>query len=58
MPGNGVYRGTDKADCQPAARRVQGKTLFERTQGKVQDGTFDGNRGEEPTGEWEIPAVH
>ena len=58
MPGSGVYRGTDKAGCQPATRGVQGKALFEGTQGEVQDGALDGNRGEEPAGEREIPAVH
>lgn len=58
MPGSGVHRGTDKADCQPAARRVQGQALFEGAQGEVQDRPLDGNRGEEPAGEGEIPAVH
>ena len=58
MPGSGVYRGTDKADCQPTTRGVQRKALFERTQGEVQDGALDGNRGEEPAGERKIPAVH
>ena len=58
MPGSGVHRGTDKANRQPAARRVQRQALFEGTQGEVQDGALDGNRGEEPAGEREIPAVH
>ena len=58
MPGSGVHRGTDKANCQPAARRVQGKALFKGAQREVQDGSFNGNRGEEPAGEREIPAVH
>ena len=58
MPGSGVYRGTDKADCQPTTRGVQRKALFEGTQGEVQDGALDGNRGEEPAGERKIPAVH
>ena len=49
---------SDKAGCQPATRGVQGKALFEGTQGEVQDGALDGNRGEEPAGEREIPAVH
>ena len=40
MPGSGVYRGTDKANRQPAARRVQRQALFERTQGEVQDGAL------------------
>ncbi len=48
MPGSGVHRGTDKANCQPAARRVQGKALFKGAQREVQDGSFNGNRGEEP----------
>lgn len=38
--------------------RVQGKALFEGIQGEVQDGSFNGNRGEEPAGEREIQAVH
>ena len=58
MPGSGVHRRTDKANRQPAARRVQRQALFEGTQGEVQDGALDGNRGEEPAGEREIPAVH
>ena len=58
MPGSRVYRGTDKADCQPATRGVPGKALFEGTQGEVQDGALDGNRGEEPAGEGEISAVY
>ena len=58
MPGSGVHRGTDKANCQLAARRVQGQALFKGTQGKVQDGALNSNRGEEPAGEREIQAVH
>ena len=58
MPGSGVHRGTDKADCQPAVRRVQGQALFEGAQGEVQNGALNGNRGEEPAGEGKIPAVH
>lgn len=58
MPGSGVHRGTDKANCQPAARGVQGQALFEGAPGEVQDGALDGNRGKEPAGEREIPAVH
>ena len=46
------------ANRQPAARRVQRQALFERTQGEVQDGALDGNRGEAPAGERKIPAVH
>ena len=53
-----VHRGTDKANRQPAARRVQRQALFERTQGEVQDGALDGNRGEEPAGEGEIQAMY
>ena len=56
MPGSGVHRGTDKANRQPAARRVQRQALFERTQGEVQDGALNGNRREKPAGEWERPA--
>ena len=51
MPGSGVYRGTDKANRQPAARRVQRQALFERTQGEVQDGALNGYRREKPTRE-------
>lgn len=58
MPGSGVHRGTDKANRQPAARRVQGQALFEGAQGEVQDGALDGNRGEEPAGEREIQAMY
>ena len=58
MPGGGVHRGTDKANRQPAARGVQGKALLKGTQGEVQDGALNGNRGEEPAGEGKIPAVH
>lgn len=58
MPGSGVYRGTDKANRQPAARRVQRQALFEGAQGEVQDRALNGNRGEEPAGEGKIPAVH
>ena len=58
MPGSGIHRGTDKANRQPAARRVQRQALFERTQGEVQDGALNGNRREKPAGEWEIQAVH
>lgn len=58
MPGSGVYRGTDKANRQPAARRVQGQALFEGTQGEVQDGALNGNSGEDPPGERKIQAVH
>ena len=57
MPGSGVYRGTDKANRQPAARRVQAG-LFEGTQGEVQDGALDGNRREKSAGERKVPAVH
>lgn len=58
MPGSGVHRRTDKANRQPAARRVQRQALFEGTQGEVQDRPLDGNRGEEPAGEGKISAVH
>ena len=58
MPGSGVHGRTDKANHQFAARRVQRQTLFKGTQGEVQDGALNGNRGEEPAGEREIPAVH
>lgn len=58
MPGSGVHRGTDKANRQPAARRVQRQALFEGAQREVQDGALDGNRGEEPAGEWEIQAMY
>ena len=54
MPGSGVYRGTDKANRQPAARRVQGQALFEGTQGEVQDGALNGNHREKSAGEREI----
>ena len=54
MPGSGVYRGTDKAGCQPATRGVQGKALFEGTQGEVQDGALNGNHREKSAGEREI----
>ena len=58
MPGSGVHRGTDKANCQPAARRVQRQALFEGAQREVQDGALDGNRREEPAGERKVPAVY
>lgn len=58
MPGSGVHRGTDKANRQPAARRVQRQALFEGTQREVQDGALNGNRREKPAGEWEIQAMH
>ena len=58
MPGSGVHRGTDKANCQPAARRVQRQALFERAPGKVQDGALDGNCREKSAGERKVPAVH
>ena len=58
MPGSGVYRGTDKAGCQPATRGVQGKALFEGTQGEVQDGALNGNRREKSAGERTVPVVH
>lgn len=58
MPGSGVHRGTDKANRQPAARRVQRQALFEGTQGEVQDRALNGNRREKPSGEWEIQAVY
>ena len=54
MTGSGVYRGTDKANRQPAARRVQGQALFEGTQGEVQDGALNGNHREKSAGEREI----
>lgn len=28
MPGSGLHRRTDKTNCQPATRGVQGKALF------------------------------
>mgnify|MGYP000203617560 FL=1 len=58
MPGSGVYRGTDKANRHPTTRRVQGKALFERAPGKVQDRPLDGNRREKSAGERKVPAVH
>lgn len=58
MPGSGVHRRTDKANRQPATRGVQGKALFKRTQGEVQDGAFNGNRREKSAGERKVPAVH
>ncbi len=58
MQGSGVHRGTDKANRQPAARRVQGQALFEGTPGKVQDRPLDGNRREKSAGERKVPAVH
>ena len=58
MQGSGVHRGTDKANRQPAARRVQGQALFKGAQGKVQDGALNGNSGEEPPGERKIQVVH
>lgn len=48
MPGSGLHRRTDKTNCQPATRGVQGKALFKRVQGEVQDGALNGNSGEEP----------
>ena len=58
MPGSGVHRRTDKANRQPAARRLQGQALFKGTQGEVQDGALNGNHREKPAGEWKIPTVH
>ena len=58
MPGSGVHGRTDKENRQLAARRVQRQALFKGTQGEVQDGALNGNRGEEPAGEREIQAVH
>ena len=58
MPGSGVHRGTDKANRQPAARRVQGQALFEGTQGEVQDGALNGNHREKSAGERETQAVY
>ena len=58
MPGSGVHRGTDKANRHPTTRRVQGKALFERAPGKVQDRPLDGNRREKSAGERKVPAVH
>ena len=48
MPGSGLHRRTDKTNCQPATRGVQGKALFKGVQGEVQDGALNGNSGEEP----------
>ena len=58
MPGSGVYGRDDKAACQLPARRVQGKAVFTGVPGKVQNGTLNGNRREEPAGERKIPTVH
>ena len=58
MPGSGVHRGADKANRQPATRRVQGRALFEGTQGEVQDGALNGNRREKSAGERTVPVVH
>ena len=58
MPGSGVHRRTDKANRQPAARRVQRQALFEGTQGEVQDGALNGNRREKSAGERTVPVVH
>lgn len=58
MQGSGVHRRTDKANRQPAARRVQGQALFKGAQGKVQDGALNGKRREKSTGERKVPAVH
>ena len=58
MPGSGLHRRTDKTNCQPATRGVQGKALFKGVQGEVQDGALNGNSGEEPAGERKIQAVH
>lgn len=48
MPGSGLHRRTDKTNCQPATRGVQGKALFKGVQGEVQDGALNGNSGEAP----------
>lgn len=40
MPGSGLHRRTDKTNCQPATRGVQGKALFKGVQGEVQDGAL------------------
>ena len=58
MPGSGVHRRTDKANRQPAARRVQRQALFEGTQGEVQDGALNGKRREKSAGERTVPVVH
>lgn len=44
MPGSGLHRRTDKTNCQPATRGVQGKALFKGVQGEVQDGALNGNQ--------------
>ncbi len=58
ISGSGLHRRTDKTNCQPATRGVQGKALFKGVQGEVQDGALNGNSGEEPAGERKIQAVH
>ena len=54
MPGSGIHGRTDKTNCQPATRGVQGKALFKRVQGEVQDGALNGNHREKSAGEREI----
>ena len=51
-------KGSKLSGFSTTTRRVQGKALFERAPGKVQDRPLDGNRREKSAGERKVPAMH